>query len=150
MFALTRGLRSSSILGRPLQVNLAPKFLIKAKPELRADIARKLYKLGLTIQSGLPLDESFYRRDRHNTPDELLTNTGIMHLHPLGEGTNELLFLVQYETCVLFLEVSDHDHFAVLPRGHLLLTAYADAISDQEQKNERLKQQRRQVWGGTA
>jgi len=114
-------------------------------PDVKQAVAAAVYNLGLKMGKGLLVEDHYYRRNRHLTPDLLLDNTGIMHLHPLGAGTSELLFLVQYERSVLFLEVSDHHHFAVLPHGHLLLTVHSSAVLDREQDDRWAEQQRQEA-----
>ena len=41
------------------------------------------------------------------TPDPLLANHGIMHLHLGQPSTNHLLYLIQYADAVIFLELND-------------------------------------------
>ena len=139
-------LHSASIIARPRRVVLSSSFQVEVSPVVKADVTRATYKLGKDIAEGTALDESVYRANRHHTPDELLNQTGIMHLHPLGRGTAELLFLVQYDACVVFLEISDHRHFAILPRGHVLLQMHGQFLADQEQEIRRRERERAEIF----
>lgn len=143
---LTGGLRNPSIILRSLKVVLASTFKVQVSSDVKRETVAAVHRLGLTIMAGNPVADTYYRRNRYTTPDSLLTKTGIMHIHPRGPGTNELLFLIQYEKSVLFLEVSDHDHFAIFPSGHLLLAVHQNSVLDQEREAERLERQRQEAW----
>ena len=128
----------------------APTFRIQVPAELKRETALAVHRFGLLIATGGLIAETYYRRNRHTTPDKLLEQTGIMHIHPRGPGTSESLFLVQYEKNVLILEVSDHSHFAISPLGHLLLSFHEGSVLDQEQEASRLERQRQDAWNSRA
>jgi hypothetical protein len=90
-------------------------------------IIHNIESMTASIEAGLGVDEKYYRRDRHVTPDEML-EVGYMHLHPLGLGTSQLLFLEQYEDYILLLECSNHDHFRIKPAGVVLKRLHGAAI----------------------
>ncbi len=68
------------------------------------------------IERGNPIPTVYFRKGVGLSPDFLLETEGIMHLHLGKPNTPELLYLVQYPTDVVLLEVSDHSHF-VRPIG---------------------------------
>lgn len=98
-----------------------------ASPFVERVIIRAIDDMTATIEAGLGINEKYYRRDRHVTPDEML-DVGYMHLHPLGPGTLQLLFLEQYEEYVLLLECSNHDHFRIKPLGVVLKRLHGAAV----------------------
>ena len=61
------------------------------------------------IEQGRDLPDDFYREHKGRS-DRLLVELGIMHLH-LTPGSNELLFLRQFEDCVELIEINDHSPF---------------------------------------
>jgi hypothetical protein len=60
----------------------------------------------------------FYRRSKGT--DWLLRNRAIMHLHLGSQGSNELLYLIQYSDHVLWLRVDSHIHLEDVPPGKRL------------------------------
>lgn len=132
-----RLLRLPSIEAKPKQVFIADTFKVDAPDYLKLELAEAIDDIAQRIERGRPLLEHHYRKRRFKTPDALLDREGIMHLHPLGEGTNELLYLIQYDSWVQFLEVSNHDHFAIYPPGYVLLRQHRSAI-DAEWQRRRL------------
>lgn len=136
-------LRLSSIKLHPKQVFIASSFHSKVADRLKPVVLSAIYDLGVRIENGFGLPEEVYRQNRDTTPDNILEKTGIMHVHPLGPGTSELLFLIQYDPIVIFLEVSDHHHFQILPPGHLLTAVHNEAIKYAISVYESLIEQRR-------
>lgn len=66
------------------------------------------------IENGEPL-EDYYRGTRNY--DFLLHRHGIMHLHLSSKSSRAVLYLVQFELCVLFLRISSHIHLTERPVG---------------------------------
>lgn len=98
----------------------------------RPDLQKELLPIIHCIRDGNLLPERYYRKNRTTTPDRLLETTGVMHLHLGHPNSRELLFLVQYSTSVLLLEVSDHAHFDNNPPGHVLMTLHKRRIAEWE------------------
>jgi hypothetical protein len=85
------------------------------------------------IQDGRRLPPFRYRVNR-DSPDDLLAREGIMHLHLSAKDRDEILFLVQYEEHVVFLEVTNHAPFKDDPPGSYLAQLHANALSNLESK----------------
>lgn len=102
--------------------------------------ANGLMAIREAILEGNSLPETFYRV--HNgRSDTLLMTLGIMHLH-LSPGSNELLFLVQYEDHVTFVEVNDHTPFSYDPNVSAYYQAnYVQKIYQHEQEYGRMIKQ---------
>ena len=79
--------------------------------------------------------------------DRLLDTEGIMHLHLGHSGTRELLFLVQYSDHVVFLEMSDHAHFANDPPGTQLRVLHENKIVELEKSLAEAKQAKADALG---
>lgn len=76
------------------------------------------------IESGQGIPEWNYRNGIDSTPDELLAEHGIMHIHLDHAGSDYLIYLVQYPDRVVFLESNNHKHFRTKPVGQLLLSGH--------------------------
>lgn len=81
------------------------------------------------IADGSPIPPRYYRRNLDKTPDTLLQRTGIMHLHLAGQGSDELVYVVQFEDFVLILETNTHAHFQGEPPGRALSSLHYTPIS---------------------
>ncbi|NHT78631.1 hypothetical protein G8E10_23305 [Rhizobiaceae bacterium CRRU44] len=117
------------IAAKPLKIVLSPHFrrdlYFKGKPHLE----EPFLDIFLAIQNGTPLPKWAYRRDIDTTDDALLRREGIMHLHLGSQGSNELLFLLQFEAHVTLLEISDHRHFQTDPPGTLLVRLHEAKVA---------------------
>ncbi len=102
----------------------------------RQDIQQQLEEIRRYISAELDLPERFYRRNRDSTPDRLLAEDGILHLHLGHPGTSELLFLVQYASDVVFLELSTHYHFEFEPPGSVLRQLHDAKLAEWEAERE--------------
>lgn len=69
------------------------------------------------IENGAPIPQKHYRASSDRKGDELLVKFGIIHLHLVHPGDNNILYLQQYEDFVLLLEVSTHTHLEKIPIG---------------------------------
>lgn len=67
------------------------------------------------IAAGTALPSKYYRRSK--VGDRLLKTQNIMHLHLGGQGSDALLYLIQYPYHVLFLSVDTHVHLDDIPPG---------------------------------
>jgi hypothetical protein len=88
------------------------------------------------ITNGERVPERFYRAGINSDTDELLERTGIMHLHLGHPGTEQLIFLVQYEDDVVLLEINDHKHFRTEPNGALLQQLFQMKLREWEQAED--------------
>lgn len=121
------------------------KVLATLPEEMRAQCERDLYDLQETIEQGHTVSRRFYRRglEANDPPDELLDQHGIMHLHLAGQDSDILLFLVQFEEDVFFLQVDDHRHFQSWPKGKLLKQLHDLKIKEFEKQAELRQRERR-------
>lgn len=137
--------KSHSIEPKPKQVHFLAGFrdTIGLRTR-RPDLQDALFELIEHIHKGRPVPERFYRRNRSSTPDVLLENDGIMHLHLGDPSTPELVYLVQYDSHVVILEVTDHAHFRTTPPGKILKTLHSSKLSawegEREAEEETLRQ----------
>jgi hypothetical protein len=97
-------------------------------------LQRDLVTIVRYIEAGLELPPRFYRRGLGVDRDALLERTGIMHLHLGGRNSNALLYLVQYEEYVAFLQISSHRHFETIPPGVNLERQYEPALKRRERR----------------
>src|SRR5579885_3154179 len=102
----------------------------------RPDLATELLAIRRYIVSDLELPERYYRHGRFSTPDRLLDEDGIMHLHLGSPDTPELLFLVQFERDVVLLEISSHYHFEYDPPGTVLRQLHESKLRDWQERRE--------------
>lgn len=86
-------------------------------PVLSDRQAQDLATILSCIQNGLELDDRYYRRGLGATTDTLLAKHGVMHLHLGGQGSNCILYLIQYSDHVLLIEVSGHGYLDSVPEG---------------------------------
>lgn len=105
------------------------------------------------LLEGKLIPEKYYRNRIGHSPDPLLTDSGIKHLHLGGRDSNIILFLVEYEDRVVILEANDHRHFAKKPEGALLLSLHHACLKAQDsdakqRKEERLQEKKRIVMRG--
>ncbi|KAA8395831.1 MULTISPECIES: hypothetical protein [unclassified Acetobacter] len=86
--------------------------------EKRQNLVAALRLINEHISNGYGLPEEMYRTNIDTTTDNLLDYAGIMHIHPLGKGSSEVLYLVQTQKCVGLLELTDHRHFDRIQSPH--------------------------------
>lgn len=137
--------KSPSIEPTPKQVHFLAGFRdtigLKTK---RPELQDALFELIEHIREGRSVPERFYRKNRSRTPDALLESEGIMHLHLGAPSTPELVYLVQYDTHVVILEVTGHSHFRTAPPGKLLKTLHGSELAAWEAEREVENQASRQ------
>ncbi|MCD2174446.1 hypothetical protein [Rhizobium sp. C4] len=133
---MARLLKLSRIERKPKKVLESPHFdspsYFRGKPHLAAHLA----DIYIAISKGEPLPPWAYRRDIDTTDDDLLERLGVMHLHLGSQSSAELLFLMQYEEHVIFLEIASHRHFETDPPGTLLRRLHERKV---EEINETLR-----------
>ncbi|WP_210289003.1 hypothetical protein [Allorhizobium taibaishanense] len=98
----------------------------KGKPKLEEYVLDVLD----AIATGQPLPHWAYRRDIDTTPDEVLNRYGMMHLHLGSQGSNELLWVMQYEDRVIVLAIGNHNNFAGMPKGELLYRFHKAKVAE--------------------
>lgn len=110
----------SQLWGRPSE------FLV---PE-GSDAEKDLISIIRAIGNGNLVPNRCYRTgiDRDDPPDRLLIEQGIKHLHLGGPKSDTLLFLVEYETFVLLLDIQSHKVFEQEPPGSLLASLHHNAL----------------------
>lgn len=93
------------------------------------------------IGAGNLLPERCYRNGVDRDHDELLADYGIKHLHLGGSNSDTMLFLVEYESSVLLLEIADHRAFRDSPPGSALRSLHAHALrtADAQSASDRAK-----------
>ncbi|MFB0493690.1 hypothetical protein ABIE45_006346 [Methylobacterium sp. OAE515] len=99
------------------RVIASPTFRDPANLSDDDDFAHAVDRIRTCIINGTPLPSKFYSKGAGAVRDYMLSTYGIMHLHLGDWSTNELLWLVQYPTHVVFLELSDHRPFTTRPPG---------------------------------
>jgi hypothetical protein len=119
--------------------------------ELENDLNEIIECLG----AGRYLPPRFYRRGIDRTPDQLLEDHGIKHLH-LGAGNSDVLvFAVEFDDHVLLLEVSDHSRFGSKPHGTALRSLHDTCMAEageraaaEREKSEKAEAERRKKAAG--
>ncbi len=90
-------------------------------------------KIMRKIERGEPLERWRYRRSTETAKqDYALKNYGFMHLHLTEKHGNQLLWLVQYDDAVVFLEVTDHATFSAWPPGSTIDSFHRKILADLE------------------
>ena len=130
-------LRIDSLEPKPKRIWKARSFRDLIRIEQRSDLMVELVTIQKRVVSGSILPQRFYRSGRGRTPDRLLDEDAIMHLHLGNPGTPELLFLRQYDDHVVLLELSNHYHFDYDPPGTALLQLHQAAMVEWEDAREK-------------
>jgi len=87
----------------------------------RPDLLNELDEIIDAIARGDGVPEKFYRAGIDDSPDPLLADKGIMHLHLGGKHSDVILFLIQYPEQVVLLETNSHIHLDQHPPGKNVL-----------------------------
>lgn len=110
-----------------------------------SDAEKDLLSITRCIGNGYLIPNHCYRNgvENNDPPDELLASKGIKHLHLGGRDSDVLLFLVEYGTFVLFLDIQSHRVFDQEPPGSLLASLHHNALrrADALAKVEREQQE---------
>lgn len=116
-------------------VVFADTFRLIPKDMTRDAIKADLKDIRNRIEQGWELEPHRYRKGIDQDDDGMLTRTGIMHLHLGKPPGDDLLYLVQYDNKVIFLEVSGHEVFSDHPPGRLLADRHRAWLSEWERKD---------------
>ena len=106
----------------------------RVAPDLKDDpeVAAAVVQITRCIENGTPLPSGYYSKLAGRARDGLLEREGIMHLHLRKSNSEELLWLVQYEDDVVFLELGDHQPFEARPPGSVLAAYHAFKLKKKE------------------
>lgn len=126
-------LRCERFERKPKEVIIAPNYRdytrsVKGNQQLESD----LIEIADAIEKGARLDRRFYRAGLENDGDPLLVQEGIKHLHLDHMGSDVLLFAVEYDDRVVFLEVNSHKHFKSEPKGSVLLSLHQLCLKNED------------------
>jgi hypothetical protein len=127
-------LRCERFERKPKDVIIAPNYrdftkTVKGNQQLEGDLIEIVDR----IERGTSLDRRFYRTGLENDGDPLLVQEGIKHLHLDHMGSDVLLFAVEYEDRVVFLEVNSHKHFRGEPKGSVLLSLHQQCLKSEDE-----------------
>lgn len=124
----------------------APSFVDFTNTVFRDDeLAAQFDEIVDCLLEGKLVPEKYYRHRIGQTPDPLLVNEGIKHLHLGGRDSDIILFLIEYADRVVILEINDHKHFASKPSGSLLLSLHHACLAAQDSDAERRQEVRIQT-----
>lgn len=114
-------LRLEEIERKPKRIHLARGFIDRvAIGTLGGTFEADLLKLRQCITTGVQLPSRFYRRGKGIDDDPALSRFGIMHLHLGGQGSDVLVFLMQFAEDVILLEINNHRPFQDIPPARTL------------------------------
>ena len=116
-------LRLATIERLPKAVTLGPQF---KSASLTAADSEQLLDLIEAIESGSTLSPRLYRRRRNDTPDRLLADEAIMHLHLGGQDSDTLVYLMQFEHEVVLLAIAGHVYLQPEKRPALKVMSEAE------------------------
>lgn len=94
-----------------------------------ADLQSELHEIIQKLGAGEGLPERYYRAGIDRDYDALLSDTGIKHLHLGGQNSDVLLYVVEYTSAVLLLQINGHIHFRTRPAGKLLRQLYGSEMT---------------------
>jgi hypothetical protein len=95
-------------------------------------IAARYNEFADCVAQGRIVPPNFYRRGIDRTPDDLLAQEGIKHIHLDEGGGDALMFVVEYDDAVVFLEINSHTHFSTQPPGSVLLSLHHNCLVQQD------------------
>jgi len=129
-------LRCERIETKPKAVDFAPNFkdwtgLVFSTPELEDDLNDLIERIG----DGRLLPLGSYRRGIDRDDDALLEAHGIKHLHLGGADSDVLLWLVEYDSRVVILEINSHKHFETEPPGSLLRSLHDNFLRNADRQS---------------
>lgn len=129
---LTKGriVYSADSEGRPIGKKVLFSKHRNIRPDLTAEEKNDLFDLQTAIEAGQELPDRFYRKGLGQRGDELLVKHGVMHLHLGGQDSDTIVYLMQFESHVLILDVSDHRYLDETPPGKSLYPKTRRASED--------------------
>ena len=94
-----------------------------------------LVEITRCLKEGNLIPEKYYRNGIDRDTDHLLQNHGIKHLH-LHPDTDVdcLLYLIEYQDSVLYLEVDEHGRHFNKPAGSVLSLLHQSEIANADAK----------------
>lgn len=107
-------MKASHIERRPKRVFLDKDYISTAWQDASTADFAAATKIRAAIQEGASLD-LYYRASQRQ--DTLLLSQGIMHLHLQSKASRAVIYLMQFEQCVLFLRLADHAYLDETPPG---------------------------------
>lgn len=114
-----------------------PNLIARGSPE-----EKDLLAIIHAIDRGNLIPTHCYRNgiERNYPEDRLLDEQGIKHLHLGGASGNVILYLVEYETFVLLLEIGTHKDLETEPPGSVLASLHHACLrrADAESVSEKL------------
>jgi hypothetical protein len=126
-------LRCERFEQKPKEVVLAPNYRDQTRSVARNPrLVEDLEEITECIENGIALQQRFYRSGIEVDRDELLEEDGVKHLHLDNQGSDVLLFAVEYAERVVFLEVNSHRHFKTEPKGSVLLTLHQQCLKNED------------------
>lgn len=104
-----------------------------------------LFTIKSYIETGTPISDNYYRASSDRRGDDLLVKSGIMHLHLTHPHDDFILYLMQFDDFVLFIEVSTHAHLQKVPIGSSFnmysikkrIIEIQNKISDEKQQKQK-------------
>jgi hypothetical protein len=126
-------LRCERFEAKPKRVIMAPNFRDWVDALGDAEVARRYNDIADRIRDGRLLATRTYRRGIERDEDALLQEDGIKHLHLDNGGGDQLLFCVEYDDAVVFLEINSHRHFGTEPPGSVLLSLHRACLEREDQ-----------------
>lgn len=125
---------------KPKRVVVASTFRIIPSDLSQDDIRDAIKAIKARVVQGLELHPWCYRKGVDETSDGVLSRSGIMHLHLGNPPGEQLLWVIQYEGAVVFLEVSGHRTFYDRPPGAALAKFHETFLNNWESaEDERIK-----------
>jgi hypothetical protein len=146
-------LRCERIEAKPKRIIMADNFRDWVGALADPQKARRFNQLIDCVRDGRIVPPNFYRRGIERTPDDLLEEDGIKHLHLDEGGGDDLLFCVEYDDAVVLMETNSHRHFGTEPPGSVLLSLHHECLLHQdreaaERKTMRLRERIRAIKNG--
>lgn len=135
-------LRGERFETKPKRIILAENFKDWPGQLSDAEIGARFNQISDCLVKGNLVPPSFYRRGIERTSDELLEDEGIKHVHLDTGGGDALLFLVEYDDAVVFLEINSHVHFETEPVGSVLRSLHANCLKREDEEAESRKNER--------
>lgn len=124
----------------------AEGFFVSEKVKFDTREQQDFSKVHTLILNGGDLSP-YYRSGNGVTSDRLLADSGVMHLHLGGKGSDTLLYLLQFPMHVVYLCIDTHVHVDDCPPGKKFPNRFQeaarkqveDAIKKADAENQRKK-----------
>ncbi len=113
-------LRGDRLEAKPKRVTFHSEFKDEIGATNNARILLEFNELQDCIHNGWDVPEECYRLGIGVTPDSLLKEAGVKHLHLGGQGSNILVYLLEFKDHVRILRIAGHLYLQDRPRGSKL------------------------------